>query len=80
MQAKATARMRLDRLAHFASQPLPAPRRLPHLTAAEMPSDAGTWKNVEAVDRRTDCAARLIGPRREAAKAHTSHAHHSDDI
>jgi len=77
--AKIKLRKRHARLAHFASQPRPAPRRLPHRTALAIPSEAGTWKKVEAVERRTDCAARDVGPRREAARAQASHAHHSDD-
>lgn len=69
----------LARLAHFASHARPAPNKLPTLTALAIPSDAGTWKKVEALESRHDCAARLVGPRRDAAKAHTSHAHHSDE-
>jgi hypothetical protein len=46
--------IKLVRLAHFASHPRPAPRRLPVLTAEAIPSEAGTWKNVLVVERRQD--------------------------
>lgn len=66
-------------LAHLASQSLPAPNKFPTRTADAIPRLAGTWKNVEAVERRTDWAASVVGPRRDAARAHASHAHHSEE-
>lgn len=45
---------RLVLLAHLASQPRPAPNRFPHLTAEAIPREAGTWKNVDVVDKRHD--------------------------
>lgn len=65
--------------AHLASQPLPAPSRFPTRTAEAIPIAMGTWYVVEQVTRRTDCAASATGPRREAARAQASHAHHSDE-
>jgi hypothetical protein len=52
--ANPTLRNKLALLAHLASQPRPAPSKFPHRTALAIPSDAGTWKNVDAVERSTD--------------------------
>lgn len=79
IEAKKIDKNKQARLAHFASHPLPAPSKFPTLTAEAIPNAAGTWKNVDVVERRTDWAARLTGPSNDAARAHASHAHHSDD-
>jgi hypothetical protein len=71
--------IKLVLLAHLASQPLPAPSRFPVLTADAIPSEAGTWKKVLVVDKRHDWAASETGPSIDAARAHASHAHHSDE-
>ena len=71
--------IKLVRLAHLASQPLPAPSRLPVLTAEAIPSEAGTWKKVLVVESKQDWAASETGPSMDAASAHASHAHHSED-
>lgn len=42
-KAKTTLMIRQARLDQHASQALPAPRRLPHRTAAAIPMAAGTW-------------------------------------
>jgi hypothetical protein len=46
--------IKLVRLAHLASHPLPAPSKFPVLTADAIPSEAGTWKKVLVVESKHD--------------------------